>query len=176
MLNSLPGQERGQQLSGIGKEGQGGGSFRRRRPRNPEPESQEDQEQEPKRPWAELRSLMELSDDLEIFWLEGFDDPELARRYQEPCSANEDEECLLSFNLRQRLVNPSPQHLEGTLIDPTVLAAQARPLVVPTHPGPVTPEPAPKNGVDPMATLVTMSHCQRVRLSQAYLRKTNQEE
>lgn len=155
----------------VGQDGSGspGGGYGRGRRRQPVEAEQEEKDSKPKRNWASLRSLMELADDLEIFWLEGFDDPDRARRYQEPQSSNVDENAIFSLQVRQTVVGRTPSPVDGTRIENTTIAARGVPAFVPKPIEEALPDcngnSASNNA---MNQLFQMSFCQRVRFSKAY--------
>ncbi|MCA9795578.1 MAG: hypothetical protein KC910_27410 [Candidatus Eremiobacteraeota bacterium] len=155
----------------VGQDGSGspGGGYGRGRRRKPVEAEEEENENKPKRSWASLRTYMELADDLEIFWLEGFDDTRRARRFQKPQNSNSNEDAIFSLKLCQTMTGRLPRPVEGIRIEATTIAARGVPAFVPKPLEEALPESnSNSSNGDAMSQLFQMSLCQRVRFSKAY--------
>lgn len=178
MLGSVPVKESMNRVDGVGKE-----TWKERRERRrQEQESKKGSKQEqntldkPSPSWTQIRWQLELCDDLDLFWQEGFGDPDLARRNRNPDTVVEEPkgEFTLTAELRMQFAqgNGSSNDLQSTPINPVLIAANSMPFLPPANSNASLELPAPNPVSDvPMMQLQQMSYCQRVRFAEAYNRR-----
>lgn len=178
MLGSVPVKESMNRVDGVGKETWKERRERRRKEQESRHGSKQDQKKldKPSPSWTQIRWQIELCDDLELFWHEGFGDPELARRNRNPDAVVEEPrgEFTLTAELRMQLsnANGSANELPCTPINPVLIAANSMPFMTTNNSNAsagAVAEPKPASDV-PMMQLQQMSYCQRVRFAEAYNR------